>query len=191
MDRSLRQSQASAAWAHLQLMNNWWGFQARDTLQGSTDNCSIDKAGTSLEWQEHFSQFQATTDVLPCHIHLPLCLWIMDLHSRAAKKRASHGNQVLCESWTFTVELQRRRQDMEIRCYCKILYISYKDHFTKEEVHAKIWYRNVFRSSKPSCEAMWRGEEDRADRIKWVDSIREWTGPEFTKSQRAVENREK
>ena len=28
-------------------------------------------------------------------------------------------------------------------------------------------------------------------RKKWEDNIREWTGLEFTKSQRAVENREK
>ena len=27
---------------------------------------------------------------------------------------------------------------MEMRCYRKILHISYKDHFTNEEVHAKI-----------------------------------------------------
>ena len=27
---------------------------------------------------------------------------------------------------------------MEMRCYCKIQYISYKDHITTEEVHAKI-----------------------------------------------------
>ena len=40
----------------------------------STDNSSIDKIETSLERQEHFSQFQGTTDVLPCHIHLPVCL---------------------------------------------------------------------------------------------------------------------
>ena len=42
------------------------------------------------------------------------------------------------ESWTLTAELQRRIQAMEIRCYCKILRISYKDHVTKEEVFAKI-----------------------------------------------------
>ena len=29
---------------------------------------------TSLERQEYFSQFQDTTDALPCHIHLPVCL---------------------------------------------------------------------------------------------------------------------
>ena len=42
------------------------------------------------------------------------------------------------ESWTLTAELQRRIQAMEMRCYRKILCISYKDHFTNEEVHAKI-----------------------------------------------------
>ena len=43
-----------------------------------------------------------------------------------------------CESWTLTAELQRRIQAMEMRCYCKILHISYKDHVTNEEVRAKI-----------------------------------------------------
>ena len=42
-----------------------------------------------------------------------------------------------CESWTFTAELQRRIQAMEMRCCSKILHISYKDHVTNEEVCAK------------------------------------------------------
>ena len=32
-----------------------------------------------------------------------------------------------CESWTLTAELQRRIQAMEMKCYRKILRISYKD----------------------------------------------------------------
>ena len=43
-----------------------------------------------------------------------------------------------CESWTLTAELQRRIQAMEMRCYHKILHISYKDQVTNEEVRAKI-----------------------------------------------------
>ena len=43
-----------------------------------------------------------------------------------------------CESWTITAELQRRIQAMEMRCYRRIPCISYKDHVTNEEVHAKI-----------------------------------------------------
>ena len=72
-----------------------------------------------------------------------------------------------CESWTLTAELQRRIQAMEMRCYRKVLHISYKDHVTNEEVCAKIqqaiglnedlltivkrcklkWYGHVSRSS--------------------------------------------
>ena len=43
-----------------------------------------------------------------------------------------------CESWTLTAEFQRRIQAMEMRCYRKILHISYKDHVANEEVRAKI-----------------------------------------------------
>ena len=42
------------------------------------------------------------------------------------------------ESWTLTAELQRRIQAMEMRCYRKILRISYKAHVINEEVRAKI-----------------------------------------------------
>ena len=44
----------------------------------------------------------------------------------------------VCESWTLTAEIQRRIQAMEMRCYLKILCISYKDHVANEEVRAKI-----------------------------------------------------
>ena len=45
-----------------------------------------------------------TTDVLRCHIHLPVCLWIMDPHSRAVKKNASHGNEVLPQDTTHLIQ---------------------------------------------------------------------------------------
>ena len=120
-----------------------------------------------------------------------------------------------CESWTLTAELQRRIQAMEMRCYRKILRISYKDHVTNEEVRANIqqtiephenltivkrrklqWYGHVSRSSQWSSQTILRGtvkagrRQDR-QRKRWEDNIREWTGLEFGKSQRAVENREK
>ena len=43
-----------------------------------------------------------------------------------------------CEEWTLTAELQRRIQATKMRCDRKILCISYIDHVTKEDVHAKI-----------------------------------------------------
>ena len=43
-----------------------------------------------------------------------------------------------CESWTLAAVLQGRIQTMKMKCYCKILHISYKDHVANEEVRAKI-----------------------------------------------------
>ena len=43
-----------------------------------------------------------------------------------------------CEPWTLTGELQRGIRVMKMRCYRKILRISYKDHVTNEEACAKI-----------------------------------------------------
>ena len=45
-----------------------------------------------------FSQFQDMTDALPCHIHLQVCLWVMDPHSRAPKNNTSHENEVLLQN---------------------------------------------------------------------------------------------
>ena len=38
----------------------------------------------------------------------------------------------------YLAQLQRIKQAMEMRCYRKMLRISYKDHVTNEEVCAKI-----------------------------------------------------
>ena len=120
-----------------------------------------------------------------------------------------------CESWTLTAELQRRIQAMEMKCYRKTLHISYQDHVINEKVHAKIqravgphedlltiikrhkvqWYGLVSCSSglaKTTLQGTvkeWRWQGRQRKRLE--DNIWEWTGLEFTKTQRAVENREK
>ena len=112
-----------------------------------------------------------------------------------------------------TAELQRRIQATEIRCYGKILHISYKDHVTNEEVRAKIqqaigphedlltvvkgrklqWYGHVSCSSglaKPILQGTVKaGRIQGRQRKRWEDTIREWTGLEFAKSHRAVGQR--
>ena len=104
---------------------------------------------------------------------------------------------------------------MEMRCYRKILHISYKDHVTNEEVSAKIqqatvphedlltivnrcrlqWYGHVSHSSglaKTILQAtVKRGRRRGRQRKRWEDNISEWTGMEFGKSQRTMENRKK
>ena len=100
-------------------------------------------------------------------------------------------------------------------CYRKILRISYKDHVTNKEVRAKIqqairphedlltivkrrklqWYCHVSRSTglpKTILQGTVKGGRRQGRQKKrWGDNIREWTGLEFAKSQRAVENRGK
>ena len=103
-----------------------------------------------------------------------------------------------------------------MRCYRKILRISHKDHFTNEEVRAKIqqavgphegltivkrrkllWFGHVSCSLGLSKTILQGSviEGSRQGRPKkkqgWEDKIREWTGLEFTTSQKAVDSREK
>ena len=102
-----------------------------------------------------------------------------------------------------------------MRCYRKILHISYNDHVANEEVRAKIqqatgphkdfltmvrgrklqWYGHVSRSSglaKTILQGTVKGGRRQGrQRKRWEDNIREWTGLEFGKSQRAMENRGK
>ena len=117
-----------------------------------------------------------------------------------------------CETWTLTAELQRRLQTMEMRCYRKILSISFKDHITNKEVHNRIkqaigpyedlltmvkrqklkWCGHVSRTSgmtKTILQGTVRGARKRGrQRKRWEDNIKEWTGLE---TQRAADDRKK
>ena len=118
-----------------------------------------------------------------------------------------------CESWTLTEEIERRIQALEMRCYRRLLNISYKDHVTNEEVRNRIqnaigvnndlltivkkrklrWYGHISRSSgmaKTILQGAVKGAR-RRERLKkrWVD-VKEWTGMGFGDSLRAAEDRE-
>ena len=103
---------------------------------------------------------------------------------------------------------------MEMRCYRKILRISYKTHVTNKEVRVKIqqaigprkdltivkrcklkWHGHVSRSSglaKPVSQGTVKGGRAQGRQKKrWEDNIKEWAGLEFAQSQTAMENREK
>ena len=120
----------------------------------------------------------------------------------------------VCWRPSTSVELLRRIQVLEMRCYRKTVRISYKDNVTNEEVRAMFqqalgphkdlltivkwrklqWYDHVSRLSglvKTILQGTVKGErrQDR-QRKRCEYNIRELTGLEFAKSQRAVENRE-
>ena len=115
--------------------------------------------------------------------------------------------------WTLTAELHPRIQVMEMRCYRKILRITYRDHVTNEEVRAKIqqaigpledlltivkrrklqWYDHVSRSSG-LAETILQGtvkggRRQGRQKKRWKDNITEWTGqvPVASGEQRKIE----
>ena len=108
-----------------------------------------------------------------------------------------------CESKTLASELQRRIRGMGMRCYHKVLTISYKNHVTNEDVFAKIqqaigrrgdlltivkrhklkWYGYVSRSSGVTKTILQgtRDREDKADRKRGGKTIstngQAWSSP--------------
>ena len=123
----------------------------------------------------------------------------------------------VCESWTLIAEIERRSQALEMRCYRRLLNISYKDHMTNEEVRNRIqnatgvhddllimvkkwklrWYGHISRSSgmaKTILQGTVKGTRRRGRQKKrWEDNIKEWTGMGFgdslkdSRRQRRVE----
>ena len=71
----------------------------------------------------------------------------------------------------------------------------HEDHLTIVKRRKLQWYGHVSRSlglAKTILQGTVKGGRRRGrQRKRWEDNIREWTGLEFAKSQRAVENREK
>ena len=104
---------------------------------------------------------------------------------------------------------------MEMKCYRKIQHISYEDHVTNEKVCVQIqqaigphedlltierrrklkWYGYVSRSLCPA-KTILQGTVKETRRQssqgkRWENNTRKWTGLEFTKPQRAMEDIEK
>ena len=66
-----------------------------------------------------------------------------------------------CEKWTITTDIEKRIQTLEMRCFRKLLGISYRDHKTNEEVKARIGntfgpYEDLMTSMK-RCKLKWYG----------------------------------
>ena len=109
-----------------------------------------------------------------------------------------------CESWTLSAEIDRRIQALEMRCYRRLLNISYKDHVTNEEVRNRIQKaigvhddlliketQMVWPHLKILGQGIGKGARRRGRQKKrWEDNIKEWPGMGFGDSLRAAENRE-
>ena len=115
---------------------------------------------------------------------------------------------------TLTAEIERRIQALEMKCYRRLLNISYKDYVTNKEVHNRIqnaigvhddllimvkkrklrWYGHISRSlgmAKTVLQGTMKGARRRGRQKKrWEDNIKERIGMGFGDSMRAVEDRE-
>ena len=118
-----------------------------------------------------------------------------------------------CEAWTLTADIERRIQALEMRCFLRLLGISYKDHITNDEIKKRIkhvirpykdllttvktrklkWYGHVTRSSglaKTILQGTVQGGRRRGrQRKRWEDNIAEWTGLQLSNTLRIAENR--
>ena len=128
----------------------------------------------------------------------------MDPHSRAPKKNTSHGNEVLPQDTTLLNEalpqdithlIQRPCYQRGSPCQDQAGNRPHEDLLTIVKRCKLKWYGHVCRSSGPAKTILQGtvrgGRRQGRQRKRWEDNIREWTGLEFGKSQRAVENGEK
>ena len=109
--------------------------------------------------------------------------------------------------------VREKNKGFEMRCYRRLLNISYKDHVTNEEVRRKSqaaigeydelltlvkkrklrWFGHISRFSglaKTIIQGTVKGKRKRGRQKKrWEDNIKEWTGMAFASSTRTAENR--
>ena len=139
-----------------------------------------------------------------------LCSFYFNFVCRLVSSSGNHAvfgfsDRVLDSSW---------KSSNSSTCCCLIT-LQDKDHVTNEEVRTKIqqaigphedllttvkrrkqqWYGHVSSSSGLAKTILQgtvkKGRRQGRQRKRWEDNIREWTGLEFAKSQRAVKNRGK
>ena len=84
--------------------------------------------GSLIDWTRHCSSYKAEADrgnniSLGSKVKLLLSLVI---------------STYACEPWTLTAELEKRAHVFQMRCYRRLLNISYKDHVTSEDIRRKI-----------------------------------------------------
>ena len=119
------------------------------------------------------------------------------------------------ETWILRVELEKRVKALEMRCFRRLLGISYKNHITNEEVRNRInqatgpyedllstikrreliWFSHVIRRgglAKKVLQGIVRGgRKRRRQKKRWEDNIAEWTGLKLSEAIRHAEDREK
>ena len=118
-----------------------------------------------------------------------------------------------CETWTLTADILKKLQATEMRCFRKLLGISYRDHITNDAVTDRIrqaigpyddilttvkkrklkWFGYVSRSAglaKSILQETVQGRRRRGrQKRRWKNNISEWTGLRFCNAKKKAENK--
>ena len=117
----------------------------------------------------------------------------MDPHSRAPKRNTSHGNEVLPQGTTHLIQRPRYQRGNPYQDPAGNRTTRRPPDHRKETQTAVVW--SFSRSSglaKTILQSTVKGRRRQGrQKMKWESNIRDWTGLEFAKSQRAAEDREK
>ena len=117
----------------------------------------------------------------------------MDPHSRAPKKNTSHGNEVLPQDTTHLI----RRPFYQRGSLCQDPADNWTtrrspDHHKETQTAGCAHVSSSSGLAKTILQGtVIGGIRWSRQRRRWEENIRKWTGLEFAKSKRAVENREK
>ena len=136
------------------------------------------------------------------------------LHHYTSHRIAFHSTALHFNTCIAIYHIALHYKPRSLRCFRKLLGISYRDHVTNEEVKARIgnaigpyedllttvkrrklkWYGHVTRSSglaKTILQGTVQGGRRRGrQRKRWEDNIKEWTGLPWNITLRKAENRE-
>ena len=118
-----------------------------------------------------------------------------------------------CESWTLTAETTKKLQSFELRCYRRMLGISWKEHRTNDYVRTLVralagpqeplltiakrrklaWFGHVTRHCgipKTVLQGTLEGGRKRGRQSKtWLDNVKEWTRMDSPNLIRTAEDR--
>ena len=117
----------------------------------------------------------------------------MDPHSRVPKKNTSHGNEVLLQDTTHLIQrpcYQRGSPCQDPAGNRTTRKPPYHRKETQTAVVLSCFPLIMSGLAKTILQGTVKGGRRQGrQRKRWEDNIRKWTGLEFAKSQRAVENR--
>ena len=117
----------------------------------------------------------------------------MDPQSRAPKKNTRHGNEVLPQDTTHLIQRPCYQRGSPCQDPAGNRTTRRPPDHRKVTQTAVVWSCLPFiRSGQNILQGTVKGGRRQGrQRKRWENNIREWTGLEFAKSQRAVEKREK